>query len=76
MVDHHYFCDDTRYIQVGNAVAIPVARALGYSLGQAYKGNSEGHDQALFVLPNSFTSLGQAAVPDVNIPSPVGELVE
>ncbi|XP_047095806.1 DNA (cytosine-5)-methyltransferase CMT3-like [Lolium rigidum] len=65
-----------KYIQVGNAVAIPVARALGYSLGQAYKGNSEGLDQALFVLPNSFTSLGQAAVPDVNIHSPVGELVE
>ncbi|KAM0895487.1 hypothetical protein ACQ4PT_023767 [Festuca glaucescens] len=65
-----------KYIQVGNAVAIPVARALGYSLGQAYKGDSEGLDPALFVLPNSFTNLGQAAVPDVNIPSPVGEVVD
>uniref|UniRef100_A0A453Q0A4 DNA (cytosine-5-)-methyltransferase n=1 Tax=Aegilops tauschii subsp. strangulata TaxID=200361 RepID=A0A453Q0A4_AEGTS len=27
-----------KYIQVGNAVAVPVARALGYSLGRAYQG--------------------------------------
>ncbi|KAM0881728.1 hypothetical protein ACQ4PT_032774 [Festuca glaucescens] len=43
-----------KYIQVGNAVAVPVARALGYSLGRAYQGQLEGSDP-LFVLPESFT---------------------
>lgn len=43
-----------KYIQVGNAVAVPVARALGYSLGRAYQGQLEGTDP-LFVLPESFT---------------------
>uniref|UniRef100_A0ACD5ZS57 Uncharacterized protein n=1 Tax=Avena sativa TaxID=4498 RepID=A0ACD5ZS57_AVESA len=68
-----------KYIQVGNAVAVPVARALGYSLGRAYQGVSEGSDPSLFVLPDSFSSLGQAVVPSrgssVNTP-PVGEVVE
>ncbi|KAK1312976.1 DNA (cytosine-5)-methyltransferase 1 [Acorus calamus] len=44
-----------RYIQVGNAVAIPVARGLGYALGMAIKGlNSEGH---VMTLPKSFSTL-------------------
>ncbi|KAK6802396.1 hypothetical protein RDI58_000176 [Solanum bulbocastanum] len=38
-----------RYIQVGNAVAVPVARALGYSLALALKGLSR--DLPLLILP-------------------------
>ncbi|XP_042459718.1 DNA (cytosine-5)-methyltransferase 1-like isoform X2 [Zingiber officinale] len=41
-----------RYTQVGNAVAVPVARALGYALGQAYQGHSNG--VPLFALPRHF----------------------
>lgn len=43
-----------RYIQVGNAVAVPVARALGYSLAMAMKGSSEG--KPLMSLPDNFPS--------------------
>jgi len=50
-----------KYIQVGNAVAVPVARALGYSLGRAYQGQLEGSDP-LFVLPESFTYVRQNEV--------------
>ena len=60
----HVLC---RYIQVGNAVAVPVARALGYSLGQAYRGALVG-GQPLFELPENFASVGQAAA----TASPVG----
>ncbi|OIT38529.1 dna (cytosine-5)-methyltransferase 1 [Nicotiana attenuata] len=41
-----------RYIQVGNAVAVPVARALGYSLAMAMKGSSDG--KPLMSLPENF----------------------
>ncbi|XP_042480640.1 putative DNA (cytosine-5)-methyltransferase CMT1 isoform X2 [Macadamia integrifolia] len=41
-----------RYIQVGNAVAVPVSRALGYALGLACQGNTD--DQPLLVLPPKF----------------------
>lgn len=41
-------------MQVGNAVAVPVARALGYSLGMAYMGRMDG-DGPLLKLPQSFT---------------------
>ncbi|KAM7501160.1 hypothetical protein LguiB_000064 [Lonicera macranthoides] len=44
-----------RYIQVGNAVAVPAARALGYALALASKGScSEG---PLLRLPNKFPIL-------------------
>ncbi|XP_014661327.1 DNA (cytosine-5)-methyltransferase CMT1-like [Setaria italica] len=46
-----------KYMQVGNAVAVPVARALGYSLGMAYMGRLDG-DGPLFKLPKSFTRTG------------------
>ncbi|CAO2145112.1 unnamed protein product [Urochloa humidicola] len=46
-----------KYIQVGNAVAVPVARALGYCLGQAFLGESEG-SHPLSELPASFTPCG------------------
>ncbi|KAG9155955.1 hypothetical protein Leryth_012031 [Lithospermum erythrorhizon] len=42
-----------RYMQVGNAVAVPVARALGYCLALAYKGDVDDH-QPLLRLPNNF----------------------
>ncbi|CAJ2676163.1 DNA (cytosine-5)-methyltransferase CMT3-like [Trifolium pratense] len=41
-----------RYIQVGNAVAVPVARALGYSLGLAFQGVAG--DGPLYTLPDKF----------------------
>ena len=43
----------SRYTQVGNAVAVPVARALGYALGQAFQGLTNGSDP-LFTLPEGF----------------------
>ncbi|XP_060196738.1 DNA (cytosine-5)-methyltransferase CMT3-like [Lycium barbarum] len=44
-----------RYIQVGNAVAVPVARALGYSLALALKGLSG--EKPLLSLPPNFPCL-------------------
>ncbi|KAL6000884.1 hypothetical protein ACLOJK_006611 [Asimina triloba] len=41
-----------RYIQVGNAVAVPVARGLGYSLGCAFR--RTGNDEPLMLLPPKF----------------------
>ncbi|KAK9157089.1 hypothetical protein Scep_003663 [Stephania cephalantha] len=41
-----------RYIQVGNAVAVPVARALGYALGMAWQGSID--DRPLLTLPPKF----------------------
>ncbi|GER57395.1 DNA (Cytosine-5)-methyltransferase [Striga asiatica] len=44
-----------RYIQVGNAVAVPVARALGYSLALAFRGLSgEG---PLLTLPDDYPAV-------------------
>ncbi|XVF08541.1 hypothetical protein REPUB_Repub07fG0012100 [Reevesia pubescens] len=44
-----------RYIQVGNAVAVPVSRALGYALGLAYRGVSS--DEPLMKLPSRFPNI-------------------
>ncbi|KAF5181015.1 Cytosine-specific methyltransferase [Thalictrum thalictroides] len=41
-----------RYKQVGNAVAVPVAQALGYALGMAYL--SISGDEPLIILPQEF----------------------
>lgn len=38
---------------MGNAVAVPVARALGYALGQAFQGLTVGNNP-LLVLPRGF----------------------
>ena len=46
-------------MQVGNAVAVPVARALGYSLGLAYLRIHDGSDDPILVLPANFFSPGQ-----------------
>ncbi|KAI3728863.1 hypothetical protein L6452_17508 [Arctium lappa] len=49
-----------RYTQVGNAVAVPVARALGYSLAMSCKGTaSEG---PVFRLPKRFPNIEAVAV--------------
>ncbi|GMH28180.1 hypothetical protein Nepgr_030023 [Nepenthes gracilis] len=53
--DYYRFCGDVkeRYCQIGNAVAVPVARALGYALGMAVqKLTGDGH---LFKLPPKFS---------------------
>ncbi|XP_047977309.1 DNA (cytosine-5)-methyltransferase CMT1-like isoform X2 [Salvia hispanica] len=41
-----------RYIQVGNAVAVPVARALGFSLALALRGLSQ--NEAVMTLPEDY----------------------
>ncbi|GJN20272.1 hypothetical protein PR202_gb07627 [Eleusine coracana subsp. coracana] len=64
-----------KYIQVGNAVAVPVARALGYCLGQAYLGESDGSDP-LSMLPDSFTAIGQAVARASSVSIPAGEVLE
>jgi DNA (cytosine-5)-methyltransferase 1 len=46
----------SRYIQVGNAVAIPVARALGYGLGLACQA-SITLEEPLFRLPPKFPNI-------------------
>ncbi|KAL2556724.1 DNA (cytosine-5)-methyltransferase CMT3 [Forsythia ovata] len=52
-----------RYIQVGNAVAVPVARALGHSLALALKGISE--NGPLFTLPKEFPRNSDVPAPEV-----------
>ncbi|GJM95065.1 hypothetical protein PR202_ga11761 [Eleusine coracana subsp. coracana] len=47
---------ECRYIQVGNAVAFPVARALGYFLGMAYRSGLDG-GKPLLKLPETFISI-------------------
>ena len=49
LVDASYII---RYIQVGNAVAVPVAIALGYAFGQANQGLVD--DNPLTTLPFKF----------------------
>ncbi|KAF5730847.1 DNA (cytosine-5)-methyltransferase CMT2 isoform X1 [Tripterygium wilfordii] len=53
--DYYRFCGTIkmRYRQVGNAVAIPVARALGYALGMAFQ--KQGGDEPLMTLPQGFS---------------------
>lgn len=43
-----------RYIQVGNAVAVPVSRALGHALGLACQGCA---NEPLFTLPSKFPDI-------------------
>ncbi|KAI4297431.1 hypothetical protein L6164_037323 [Bauhinia variegata] len=52
--DYYKLCGPVkeRYIQVGNAVAVPVARALGYTLGLAFQGSAR--DEPIFKLPDKF----------------------
>lgn len=58
--DYYKLCGPVkeRYIQVGNAVAVPVARALGYALGSAFQGSS-GINEAVFRLPPKFPNISE-----------------
>ncbi|KAJ0652431.1 putative DNA (cytosine-5-)-methyltransferase [Helianthus annuus] len=49
-----------RYMQVGNAVAVPVARALGYSLAMSCKGAAT--EGPVYTLPKKFPNLEAVAV--------------
>ncbi|KAK9144175.1 hypothetical protein Sjap_004078 [Stephania japonica] len=53
--DYYRFCGSIteRYRQIGNAVAVPVSRALGYMLGMAYSKLSD--DKPLAALPPGFS---------------------
>ncbi|XVE57340.1 hypothetical protein DITRI_Ditri04bG0083200 [Diplodiscus trichospermus] len=53
--DYYRFCGTIkeRYCQIGNAVAVPVARALGYAMGMAFQKLS-GNDP-LITLPPKFS---------------------
>lgn len=51
-------------MQVGNAVAVPVARALGYAMAKASQGSIS--DEPLLVLPEKFPNMNdRAALPSV-----------
>ncbi|XP_047058614.1 DNA (cytosine-5)-methyltransferase CMT1-like [Lolium rigidum] len=66
-----------KYIQVGNAVSVPVARALGYSLGQAYQnGEFSGEQRPLFKLPGNFVPAALATATRLPQGTPAGEVVE
>nr|XP_051205329.1 DNA (cytosine-5)-methyltransferase CMT1-like [Lolium perenne] len=66
-----------KYIQVGNAVAVPVARALGCSLGEAYQhGEFSGDQCPLFKLPANFIPAPQARAARLPRGSSAGEVVE
>lgn len=67
-----------RYMQVGNAVAVPVARALGYSLGLAYLRKHDGSGDPLFVLPANLFSPGptEAIARASSVGLPAGEIAE
>ncbi|KAK6141287.1 hypothetical protein DH2020_024971 [Rehmannia glutinosa] len=54
-----------RYIQVGNAVAVPVARALGYSLALALRGLSG--DGPLLTLPEDYPMMQDVPSPTIMI---------
>lgn len=47
-----------RYTQVGNAVAVPVARALGFTLGEALQGSAG--DDPLRKLPDRYPKIRES----------------
>ncbi|KAL0873818.1 hypothetical protein Bca101_023523 [Brassica carinata] len=53
--DYFKFCGTVkqRYCQIGNAVAVSVSRALGYSLGMAFRGLAG--DESMIILPQKFS---------------------
>ncbi|XP_058197758.1 putative DNA (cytosine-5)-methyltransferase CMT1 [Rhododendron vialii] len=52
-----------RYIQVGNAAAVPVSRVLGYALALAPQGLSG--EEPVFALPETFPRLQIDSLPAV-----------
>nr|AVP26960.1 chromomethylase [Salvia miltiorrhiza] len=54
-----------RYIQVGNAVAVPVARALGFSLARSLRGLS--HNEPVFTLPEDYPMMRDVASPTIDM---------
>nr|ASL68818.1 DNA (cytosine-5)-methyltransferase chromomethylase [Litchi chinensis] len=58
--DYYKLCGPVkeRYIQVGNAVAVPVARALGYALDMAIQGPTPSEDP-LLTLPKKFPNISE-----------------
>nr|AFK45072.1 unknown [Lotus japonicus] len=65
--DYYKLCGPVkaRYIQVGNAVAVPVARALGYTLGLAFQGVAG--DGPLLNLPGGFPMNFPSASSEENV---------
>ncbi|XP_042033383.1 DNA (cytosine-5)-methyltransferase CMT2-like isoform X1 [Salvia splendens] len=55
--DYYRFCGTVkeRYCQIGNAVSMPVSRALGYALGVAHR--KVAGDEPLMTLPPDFSSM-------------------
>ncbi|VFQ75180.1 unnamed protein product [Cuscuta campestris] len=55
--DYYKLCGSIKdkYTQVGNAVAVPVAKVLGYSLALSFKGLSEA--AAMFTLPEGYGAI-------------------
>ncbi|VFQ79331.1 unnamed protein product [Cuscuta campestris] len=55
--DYYKLCGSIKdkYTQVGNAVAVLVAKALGYSLALSFKGLSEA--SAMFTLPEGYGAI-------------------
>ncbi|KAL1544610.1 DNA (cytosine-5-)-methyltransferase [Salvia divinorum] len=54
-----------RYIQVGNAVAVPVARALGFSLALALRGLSQ--NEAVITLPEDYPIMKDVPSPTIDM---------
>ncbi|KAG6436477.1 hypothetical protein SASPL_101377 [Salvia splendens] len=54
-----------RYIQVGNAVAVPVARALGFSLALALRGLSQ--NEAVMTLPEDYPMMKDVSSPNIDM---------
>ncbi|KAH7560421.1 hypothetical protein JRO89_XS10G0013600 [Xanthoceras sorbifolium] len=61
--DYYKLCGPVkeRYIQVGNAVAVPVARALGYALDLAIQGTTS--EDPLLALPKKFPNISEQIAP-------------
>lgn len=61
VVSQQFYLTSFRYIQVGNAVAVPVSRALGYALGLTMQGSTT--NEPLFTLPRGFPNILDQVAP-------------
>ncbi|KAJ0239251.1 hypothetical protein HA466_0229320 [Hirschfeldia incana] len=64
--DYFQFCGTVkqRYCQIGNAVAVSVSRALGYSLGMAFRGLAG--DESMIILPQKFSHSSYLQLQETN----------